>query len=138
VSTGHTAAAEVIDVLVVEDEWDVASTTAEILEQAGFRAEIASTLDEALAFTARYQVRSIVLDHQLADDDAGAFLDTATGLPPVVVVSGVGRDVLAELEEAYGAQLFACRSKPVPPPELIEVVRAAVRFGTRDSLTVLS
>jgi hypothetical protein len=46
--------------------------------------------------------------------------------------------VLGELEDAYGPRLFACRSKPLPPPELIEVVRAAVRFGTRDSLTVLS
>jgi DNA-binding response OmpR family regulator len=135
---GHIPTAEVLDVLVVEDEWDVASTTAEILEQAGFRAEIASALDEALAVTSRRQVRSIVLDHHLADHDAAAFLDTATGLPPVVVVSGVGRDVLAELEESNGAQLFARRSKPLPPPELIEVVQAAVRFGNRDSVAVLS
>jgi DNA-binding response OmpR family regulator len=129
---------EVIDVLVVEDEWDVASTTAEILEVAGLHAEIASTLEEALAITAVRIVRSIVLDHQLADADAVEFLEAGVGLPPVVVVSGVGRDVLAELEDSYGSRLFACCSKPLPPPELIEVVRAAVRFGTHDGVVHLT
>jgi len=120
-----------IDVLVVDDEWNVASTTAEILERAGLRAATAQTLEEALHVVESRRVRSIVLDHLLAQDDASDFLDAAADLPPVIVVSGVGRDVLAGLEVSHGSLLFACRSKPLPPPELVEVVRAAVQFGER-------
>ena len=52
------------------------------------------------------------------------FLRAEPDLPPVIVISGIGRDVLAAFEVTHGNRLFACRSKPVPPTELIALVRA--------------
>ncbi|HXX90908.1 MAG TPA: response regulator [Acidimicrobiales bacterium] len=121
---------EVVDVLIVDDEGDVASTTAEILQRAGHRTAIASSLEEAVQVIASRTVRSVILDHQIADEKAEAFLDSEPTLPPVIVVSGVGRDVLADLELAHGSRLFACRHKPVPPGELIELVDAALAAGS--------
>ena len=124
--TASSAVPRRIDVLVVDDEDDVASTTAEILERAGMTATTAATLAEAQELIAGRDVGSVVLDHQVADASAADFLDVDVDLPPIIVISGIGRDVLAEFEADYGDRVFACRAKPVPPNELIEVVRAAL------------
>ena len=118
-----------IDVLVVDDEEDVASTTAEILERAGMTTVTATTLGQAQQLIRANDVRSLILDHQIADTDAQDFLRAEPELPPVIVISGVGRDVLAAFEVTHGNRLFACRSKPVPPAELIALVRTALAGG---------
>jgi DNA-binding NtrC family response regulator len=115
-----------IDVLVVDDEADVASTTAEILERAGMTTVTAASLVEAQQLIRANEVRSVILDHQVADADAQEFLQAQRDLPPVIVISGVGRDILEEFETTHGNRLFACRAKPVPPPELIDLVRTAL------------
>jgi DNA-binding NtrC family response regulator len=115
-----------IDVLVVDDEKDVASTTAEILERAGMTTVTATTLGEAQLVIKAHEVRSVVLDHQIAEADAQDFLRAVRNLPPVIVISGVGRDILAEFEATHGKRLLACRAKPVPPTELIDLVHTAL------------
>jgi DNA-binding NtrC family response regulator len=124
--TSTSAAPGRIDVLVVDDEDDVASTTAEILERAGLTAATTATLGEARELITSHDVGSVILDHQVADANAPEFLAVDADLPPIIVISGIGRDVLAEFEANYGDRVFACRGKPVPPHELIEVVRAAL------------
>jgi len=118
--------ADRIDVLVVDDDPDVASSSAEIFLADGIRATTAATVDEALQVLARCEVRSIILDHHLAADDGDSLLAMGRDLPPVIVMSGIGRHALAEVQAEHGEQLFACLVKPVPPLQLIEVVRTAI------------
>lgn len=115
-----------LDVLVVDDEPNVAQTTVEILRSEGLTAVTAATVGDALAVLESRKVRSVVLDHQIAGEDGASFLEKGSDLPPVIVMSGMSRDGLAGLEKSHGDRLFACLGKPVPPRNLIEVVRAAI------------
>lgn len=118
-----------MDVLVVDDEPSVAQTTAEILRSEGLTTMTAATVADALVVLASRNVRSVVLDHQIAGEDGSSFLEKGCDLPPVIVMSGMSREALSGLETAYGDRLFAFLSKPVPPWNLIEVVRAAIELG---------
>lgn len=112
-------------VLVVDDEPEVAWSTAEILRSEGLEALTAGDLDEARRVLASRCVRSIILDQQIAG--AGeSLLTEQRDLPPVIVVSGIGRESLEELRRTHPDRLFACLAKPVSPFQLIEVVKAAI------------
>jgi len=113
------------DVLVVDDQPDVASSTADILRSDGLSAETAATVDEALQIITIRDVRCIILDHQIVGDGE-TLLAGGRDLPPVIVMSGTDPDSLAEIEAVHGNRLFACMAKPVPPLDLIQVVRAAI------------
>ena len=112
--------------LVVEDDPAVASSTTEILRAEGFVVATAATVESALYMMTTWEVRSIILDHHLDSGDGESLLDRGQHLPPVIVVSAMGHDALAELRVAGGEQLFACLAKPVAPSQLIKVVRAAL------------
>jgi DNA-binding NtrC family response regulator len=114
------------DVLVVDDEPDVASSTADILASAGLAVGVAGTVDDATSMLVAHDVRSVILDHHLVGEDGERFLTQVIDLPAVIVMSGLGRVVLGQLQENYGDRLFACLAKPVPPVTLIEVVRKAL------------
>jgi len=114
-----------VDVLVVDDEPAVASSTADILRSAGLNAATTSTVKEALAMVESRDVRSIILDHQLADNGEKIF-EGVRVLPPIIVMSGIGREALAALQVLHGDRLFACMAKPVPPLRLIDVVKSAI------------
>jgi DNA-binding response OmpR family regulator len=118
-----------LDVLVVEDQPDLASTTAEILHGAGLTAATVSTVDEAVQVLATRDVRCVLLDHHLPGEDGGRFFSEGRDLPPVIVTSGLGPELLAQVQAVRGDQIFACLLKPVAPVELIRAVRAAVRGG---------
>jgi len=121
-----TPGADHLDVLVVDDEPDVASSTADVLRVGGFSVATAATVEEALQLIASREVRSVILDHHLAGEEAGSLLDKSRETPPIIVMSGLGARVLAEFQDAHGERLFACLSKPVSPPDLINVIAAAV------------
>jgi len=115
-----------IDVLVVEDQPDLARSTAEVLRTEGFIVATAGTVEEALRLIATRDVRSVILDHQLGGEDGDRFLRDGFDLPPVVAVTGMGPDLLADLRATHGDRLFACLAKPVRPTDLIKVVTAAI------------
>ena len=118
--------ADVIDVLVVDDGPNMADTTAEILRSRGFTVAIAATLGEALEVMTACHVRAVILDHSLRGETGVNFMDKGRDLPPVIVVSGMGPDVLQSYKTAYGEQVFTCLAKPVQPLDLIEAVKAAL------------
>jgi DNA-binding NtrC family response regulator len=126
-----TLGADHLDVLVVDDEPNVASSTADVLRLAGFNVATAATVEEALQLIATREVRSVILDHHIAGEEGGGFLDQSRELPSIIVMSGWDRSVLAEFQDAHGEQLFACLAKPVRAPDLIDVITAAV--GDRHS-----
>lgn len=115
-----------VDVLVVDDESNVAQTTVDILRSEGLTASTAATVEEALAVIGSCKVRTVIVDHHIAGEDGVSILDKGGELPPVIVMSGMDRDALAELEATHGDRLFACLAKPVPPRNLIEVVKVAI------------
>ena len=124
-STESPSQVETLDVLVADDEPDVASSTADILRSEGLSARTAGTVQEARQLIATRDVRSIILDHQIAGDGE-SLLAGDLDLPPIVVMSGMDRDALDELQVLHGGRLFACLAKPVSPPHLIAVVQAAI------------
>jgi CheY-like chemotaxis protein len=115
-----------LDVLVVDDRPDEACSTAGLLCSAGFSTAIATTLEVALQLMVTHEVRSVIDDHYLVDDDGESFLERGRDLPPVIIVSGIGGDAVAELQAVHGDQLFTCLTKPVAPLDLIEVLSFAI------------
>jgi len=116
-----------VDVLIVEDEPDVADSTADILKIAGFSVAVTPTVDEALTAVTTSSFGCVILDHHLADQSSETFLGGMEQTPPTIVLSGMGQGELAKLWHENTDRLFACLRKPVTPQDLIEVVRSAVR-----------
>jgi DNA-binding response OmpR family regulator len=102
----------------------VASTTVEILRRSGLSATSESDLVDAALFLVDHRVRLLILDHQFCELDASTFLEEEPDVPPVIIVSALGSDVLAKLHKDH-PQVVAYRSKPVAPAELVAVVTAA-------------
>lgn len=121
--------AGVLDVLVIDDAPDVAESTADVLRSAGLSVATASTVPEARRIVAGQQVRAVIVDHSTAEWAGSTEAHPPDPIPHVIVVSGMGRDSIEELERTRGDCLFACLAKPVPPSRLIEVVRAALASG---------
>ena len=113
------------EVLVVDDEPDVADTAAEILRTAGFAALTAYDVDGALALAAEHPFKAFVLDHRLGQDTCEVILDDAEHLPPVVIVSAAPPQDLMEVAERH-KQVYSVKSKPCDPVELIKAVREAI------------
>jgi DNA-binding NtrC family response regulator len=117
---------EVVDVLVIDDATDVAESTADVLRSAGLSVATASNVREARRIVAERRVRAVIVDHSTAEWAGSAGEPTPDAAPPIIVVSGMGRDSIEELQARHGDCFFACLAKPVPPGTLIEVVRAAL------------
>jgi DNA-binding NtrC family response regulator len=120
-----------IDVLIVDDDPAVAVSTAAVLESAGLVALVAPSLDAAEAVLATTAVGAVILDHNLGASRLGPDCPVRSEHPPVIVVSGIGRDALDCLRREHGGRLFATLAKPVAPRRLIDVVERAVgeRYG---------
>ena len=109
-------------VLLIDDNPVQLRVRETILRGAGFQVSIATTAESAIAIlrTAK-QFGVIVTDHVLPGASGADFVrelrkvDPAT---PVVVVSGMP-DVASE----YDGLNAVVRQKPLPPQELIELVR---------------
>jgi DNA-binding NtrC family response regulator len=98
-----------------------------ILRASGFAVSIATSAESAIALlrSAPRQFGLVISDH---------FLTGATGvdvvrhvrsfLPkiPIVIISG-----MADLESEYEGLNVIVRQKPIPPPELIELVHSQLR-----------
>ncbi len=117
--------ANTVDVLVVDDEPGVASTTVEILRRSGLSVTSATDLVDAALFLVDHRVRLLILDHQFGDLNASTFLEEESDVPPVIIVSAFGSEFLAKLQKNH-PQIVAYRSKPVAPSELVAVVTAAL------------
>ena len=86
------AAVPVPDVLICEDDADVAALLAAQLQQAGYRADRAATADAALGLLAEHSYDAMTVDLALPDSDGLSLLrrireDPRHGEMPVIVVS---------------------------------------------------
>ncbi|MCB9663624.1 MAG: response regulator [Alphaproteobacteria bacterium] len=114
------------DVLVVEDDPDVARLLAAVLAQEGFGAEVASTLAAAREALAARAFAAVTLDVLLPDGSGSDLLhelraDAATADLPVVVVSAVTDASRAELGgDALGVVDWL--SKPIDRDRLVRAI----------------
>jgi DNA-binding NtrC family response regulator len=112
-------------VLVVDDEDDVRDSTAAILRREGFVVLEAADGAAATWTLASASVDVVLLDLQLGRLDGTAVLDALEESSTVVIFSAFGDFQESEIRERFGAVVFDCLSKPVPPSHLVEVVAAA-------------
>ena len=113
-------------VLLIDDNPLQLSVRETVLRKAGFEVLIATTAESALATlrVLRRQIGVIVTDH-LMPGCSGAELvrriRAENDWLPVIVLSG-----LAEAESEYANLEVVFRPKPLPPPDLIDLVRASL------------
>lgn len=114
------------DILLVDDNCIQATTRKAILSRLGRSVVTASSGEEALAMlgagAGSDPVRLVVTDHLMPGLSGPKFVaGVRERYPqmPVVVLSG-----LAEAEEEYGDLDVTFRVKPMPPDELLQLVRS--------------
>lgn len=109
-------------VLVVEDDADVASVFAMILEQAGFRVTVVNTATAAIGFISNGMPDAMMLDIMLPDMDGLALAryvrKTQTQHIPMVVISGATGGYQMNQALQAGADLFL--GKPVGVDDLVK------------------
>jgi DNA-binding NtrC family response regulator len=110
-------------VLLIDDNPIQLRVRETILRGAGFQVSIATTAESALAVlkTAANKFGVIVTDHVLPGASGADFvreLRRVDPTTPVVVVSG-----MPDVAEEYVGLNAVVRQKPLPPQELIELVR---------------
>lgn len=110
-------------VLLIDDNPLQLGVRETVLRNAGFTVSIATTVESALA-TLRVlgeRVGVVVTDHVMPGHSGADFvreLRKENRWVPVIVLSG-----LPEAESEYEGLEVTFRQKPIPPPELISLVR---------------
>ena len=114
-----------IHVLVIDDNPVQLSIREAVLRDAGFLVSIATTGPSALALltASSTPVHAIVTDHVMPKVSGADFvraLRKANPHIPVLVVTG-----MPDIESDYEGMNVVVRHKPLPPQELIELLKAA-------------
>lgn len=114
-------------VLLVDDSPVQLQIREMILRNAGLGVSIATSAESALAFlrTASQHVGMVVTDHVMPGTSGDEFvrrLRTTNPSIPVLVLSG-----LPDAEREYEGLNVTFRLKPLPPGELIDLVRQRLR-----------
>ncbi len=117
-------------VLLVDDTPVQLQIRETILRNAGFRVAIATSAESALALlrTASQHVGLVITDHMMPGTNGAAFVRTLRQSDldmPVLVLRG-----LPDAEQEYEGLNVAFRLKPLPPGELIDLVRQWMKGQT--------
>lgn len=112
-----------IHVLVIDDNPVQLSIREAVLRDAGFQVSIATTGPSALALLAASStpVHAIVTDHVMPRASGADFVRSLRKVNPhipVLVVAG-----MPDIESDYEGLNVVVRHKPLPPQELIELLR---------------
>jgi len=112
-------------ILLVDDNAIQAATRKAILTRSGRSVMVASCGDQALQMMAETTparpVRLVITDHLMPGMDGPTFVSELRRLyprVPVLVLSG-----LADAEDEYQSLDVTFRGKPLPPEEMLELVR---------------
>ncbi|MFZ0708034.1 MAG: response regulator [Candidatus Korobacteraceae bacterium] len=118
--------------LLIDDNALQLSVRGTVLRNAGFTVAVATTADSALA-TLRIlgdRISLVITDHIMPGRNGADFvreLRQENDWVPVIVLSG-----LAEAESEYVGLNVVFRQKPIPPPEMIALVRSTLRTNGND------
>lgn len=118
-------------VLLVDDNPVQLSVREAVLRRAGFHVSIATTAESALATlrTMRDRIGVIVTDHLMpgcSGPELVRRIRAENDLIAVIVLSG-----LPDAHSEYEGLGVVFRVKPLPPPELIELVRSSLAEANR-------
>lgn len=118
-------------VLLVDDNPLQLSIREAVLRTAGFQVSVATTAESALAIlrVLSNRVGVVITDHLMPGCSGSELVRQIRGFNPwlpVIVLSG-----LAEAEPEYEDLNVVFRHKPIPPPDLIELVRASLDQASR-------
>jgi len=118
-------------VLLIDDNPLQLSVREAVLRNAGFQVAIATTAESALATlrVLRDRIGVVVTDHLMPGCSGSELvrqIRAANDWLPVIVLSG-----LAEAESEYAGMEVVFRPKPLPPPELIALVKASLAVAER-------
>ena len=114
------------EVLLIDDNALQLSVREAVLRNAGFQVSIATTAEGALATlqVLRERIGVVVTDHLMPGCSGSELVRRIRAQNewlPVIVLSG-----LAEANTEYEGLQVVFRVKPLPPPELIELVRSCL------------
>ncbi len=118
--------------LLIDDNALQLSVRETVLRNAGFTVCVATTAESALA-TLRIlgdRINLVITDHIMPGRNGVEFvreLRQENDWVPVIVLSG-----LPEAESEYEGLDVVFRQKPVPPPELIALVRSSIKANGDD------
>ncbi len=119
-----------LGILLVDDNPIQAATRRIILEKAGFQVTVAGNGRKALeSFTSPSSFAMVITDHlmpemngpELVKDLREQKFGLTNPVLPILVLSG-----LPDAEEAYAGMDVIFRLKPLPPEELISLVRETI------------
>jgi DNA-binding response OmpR family regulator len=119
-------------VLLIDDNPLQLTVRETVLRNAGFTVSIATTAESAMA-TLRVlgdSIGVVVTDHVMPGHTGSDFvreLRQENGWVPVIVLSG-----MAEAAAEYEGLNVMFRQKPIPPPELIALVRSSLDGNGHD------
>lgn len=118
-------------VLLVDDNPVQLSVREAVLQKAGFQASIATNAESALVTlrVLRDGIGVIVTDHLMpgcGGPELVRRIRAENDWIPVIVLSG-----LPEAHSEYEGLEVVFRAKPLPPPELIELVRSSLAEANR-------
>ncbi len=118
--------------LLIDDNALQLSVRGAVLRNAGFTVAVATTAESALALLRILgeRINLVITDHIMPGRNGVDFvreLRQENDWVPVIVLSG-----LAEAEAEYGGLDVVFRQKPVPPPELIALVRSSLKADGND------
>ena len=127
-----------MDILVAEDDRDIADLVAHYLTRAGWRAHIAISGDEALASARRTPADLIILDVMLPGLSGlevcrALRADTKTAAIPIIMLTARAEESDRIIGLEIGADDYV--SKPFSPNELVARVRALMRRSKRGEPT---
>ncbi len=114
-------------VLVVDDEKTIADSLAQILHAQGHDVRIANSGEDALDLLPVFEPHVMIADVILGGiDGVELALMAAKILPNCTVVLSSGHAETSELAERLreSGRRFSIYAKPVPPPVLIDLVKA--------------
>ncbi len=113
-------------VLLIDDNPLQLRVRETVLRNAGFNVQLAASAETALAMlrSSSDRIGLVITDHLMPGGDGAQFvrkLRQENSWIPVIVLSG-----MPEAEPEYEALDVIFRVKPLPPPELIALVRACL------------
>ena len=119
-----------MQILVAEDDRDIANLIAHYLQKAGWQAHLASSGDDALAYARHQPVDVAILDVMLPGISGLEVCrllraDRATATVPIIMVTARAEETDRIMGLEIGADDYI--SKPFSPNELVARVRALVR-----------
>ena len=121
------------EVLIIEDEREMAELIAMYLQKEGVAVKICESAEQGLAVVEEHTFDLVVLDINLPGIDGFEFLQILrkkSGMPVIVVSAREGdEDIILGL--GIGADEFV--TKPFPPKVLVARIRALLRRSRSDS-----